>query len=51
MCNKHQEQFIDVCIIHYYLGEWISGAVCMYIVNELVTKYGQTEGQAEEVSQ
>ena len=30
-------------------GEWISGAVCMYIVNYLLTNYGQTSDKAKEV--
>ena len=35
--------------IYFFPGEWISGAVCMYIVDNLITNYEGTDDVAEEV--
>ena len=35
--------------IYFFPGEWISGAVCMYVVDNLITNYEGTDDVAEEV--
>lgn len=46
--NPQRLKIYFQCQIH--AREWISGAVCMYIVNYLLTNYGQTSDKAKEVT-
>lgn len=46
--NPQRRKIYFQCQIH--AREWISGAVCMYVVNHLLTKYGGTDEVAQEVT-
>ena len=43
--NNNAEIRLTVCLFHrsHNIGEWISGAVCMYVVNYLVESYAKDE--------
>ena len=40
----YRYKFFNTKKFCYHSGEWISGSVCMYIVDRLLSGYGQDEG-------